>query len=484
MNRLASAGLSRSPVMHRTGGIGAALLGLACVAGSGAAAMDPRPNDPLARDILKQLIELNTTHAHGSTIAAQALAERFLAAGFAPADVAVLVPAEHPTKGNVVVRLHGKGHGAPVLYVGHLDVVEAKPEDWTFDPFKLTEKDGWLYGRGTMDMKGQDAAMAASLIRLKQEGYRPERDLVVAFTADEESGGDANGVDWLLRTHRNVVDAGLIINPDGGEAGIKSGRKLYVAVQTSEKVFLTLGLTVVDQGGHSSRPTAANPVYRLAAALTRVGQLRFPTHLTETTKLYFARRAELEQGQRQADMRAIASGTADAATVDRLSADVETNIMLRTTCTATLIDGGHAENALPQRARATVQCRVIPGETPDSVETILRNAIAEPSVAIGTITAARPSPESAPSAGLIRTVEAVSHELWPGVIVLPEMSPGATDSSYSRSLGIPSYGIDGTFDDLDDARAHGRDERVGVAAFSDEVEFTYRLMKRLSHARE
>ena len=462
----------------------AALLALAGAASAAAAPVEARANDPLAREILKQLIELNSTHAYGSTIAAQALADRFRAEGFAPADVMVLAPAEHPTKGNVVVRLHGKGHGTPVLYIGHLDVVEAKPEDWTYDPFKLTEKDGWLYGRGTMDMKGQDAAMAASLIRLHKEGYRPERDLIVAFTADEESGGDANGVDWLLSKHRNLVDAGIIINPDGGEAGIKSGRKLYVAVQTSEKVFLTLGLTVLDKGGHSSRPTAANPIYRLAAALTKLGQLRFPTHLTETTKLYFTRRAELEQGQLQADMRAIANGTAHAAAVERLSADVETNIMLRTTCTATMMDGGHAENALPQRARATVQCRVIPGETPASVETSLRIAIGDPSVEITTVTAARPSPESAPNAGLIRTVEAVSHELWPGVIVLPEMSPGATDSSYSRSAGIPSYGIDGTFDDLDDARSHGRDERVGIAAFSDEVEFTYRLMKRLSSARD
>jgi acetylornithine deacetylase/succinyl-diaminopimelate desuccinylase-like protein len=486
MNRVARPHRRRSSTINRASAsaTAAALFGLVYAGCAGAAPQETRANDGLARDILKQLIELNTTHAHGSTIAAQALAERFLAEGFAPADVTVLTPAEHPSKGNVVVRLHGKGHGAGVLYVGHLDVVEAKREDWTYDPFKLTEKDGWLYGRGTMDMKGQDAAMAASLIRLKKEGYRPERDLIVAFTADEESGGDANGVDWLLSKHRDAVEAGIIINPDGGEAGIKSGRKIYVAVQTSEKVFLTLGLTVLDKGGHSSRPTAANPIYRLAAALTRVGQLRFPTHLTETTKLYFARRAELEQGELQADMRAIASGTADAAAVDRLSADVETNIMLRTTCTATMMDGGHAENALPQRARATVQCRVIPGETPESVEAILRNAIAEPSVAISTVTAARPSPESAPNAGLIRTVEAVSHELWPGVLVLPEMSPGATDSSYSRSAGIPSYGIDGTFDDLDDARSHGRDERVGIAAFSDEVEFTYRLMKRLSSAHD
>lgn len=437
----------------------------------------------VAREVFRDLINLNTTHAHGSTEASKLLASRFLAEGFPASDVAVLVPEDHPTKGNLVVRLHGKGHGKPVLYAGHLDVVEAKREDWTVDPFKLTEKDGWFYGRGAIDMKGQDAAMVASLIRLKREGLVPERDLIVAFTADEESEGDANGVDWLLKTHRSVIDAGIVINPDGGEAGMKAGRKLYVAIQTSEKVFLTLGLTATDKGGHSSRPTAANPIYRMASALDRLSHLRFPTHLTETTKLYFARRAELEHGQLQSDMRAIANGSADAAAVDRLSSDVETNIMLRTTCTATMMDGGHAENALPQRARASIQCRVIPGETQESVAELIAKTVADPSVVVSTITPARPSPESAPNPELIRTVESVVHEVWPGVIVLPEMSAGATDSSYSRTAGIPSYGIDGMFDDLDDGRAHGRDERIGVAAFADEVDFTYRLMKRLVTAR-
>jgi acetylornithine deacetylase/succinyl-diaminopimelate desuccinylase-like protein len=435
---------------------------------------------PLARDLLQQLIEINSTHAHGSTVAAEALAQRFLAAGFAPADVVLLAPPDHPSKGNLVVRLHGTGKGTPILYIGHLDVVEAKREDWTFDPFKLTEQDGWLYGRGTIDMKGQDAALATDLIRLKREGFRPARDLIAAFTADEESGGDANGVDWLLKQHRELVNASIVINPDGGEAGMKSGRKLYVGVQTSEKVFLTFGLEATDKGGHSSRPAAGNPIYRMATALTRLAGFRFPVHLTDTTKLYFAGRAGLETGQRAADMRVVGNGSADAAAFDRLSADVETSIMLRTTCTATMMDGGHAENALPQRARATIQCRVIPGETPAAVESALRTAIGDPHVAISTITAARPSPESAPSPAVLGAVGRVVHEMWPGVIVLPEMSPGASDSTYTRAVGMPSYGIDGMFDDLDDARAHGRDERIGVAAFNEDVEFTYRLMKLLA----
>ena len=251
-------------------------------------------------------------------------------------------------------------------------------------------------------------------------------------------------------------------------------------MQTSEKVFLTFGLEATDKGGHNSRPAAGNPIYRMATALTRLAGYRFPVHLTDTTKLYFAGRAGLETGQRAADMRVVGNGSADAAAFDRLSADVETSIMLRTTCTATMMDGGHAENALPQRARATIQCRVIPGEMPEAVESALRTAIGDSRVTISTITAARPSPESAPSPAVLGAVGRVVHEMWPAVIVLPEMSPGASDSTYTRAVGMPSYGIDGMFDDLDDGRAHGRDERIGVVAFNEDVEFTYRLMKLLA----
>ncbi len=436
--------------------------------------------EPTPRALLEELVDLNTTHAYGSTAAAKLLQQHFLAAGFAAEDVTLVVPDADPTKGNLVVRLHGRGRGRPILYIGHLDVVEAKREDWSFDPFKLTEDAGWLYGRGVIDMKGQDVAMAVGLMRLKREGFKPARDLIVAFTADEEAGGDANGVEWLLSKHRDLVDAGIVINPDGGEAGMKSGRKLYVAIQTSEKTFLSFGLEAKDKGGHSSRPTADNPIYRLSAALSRLAQYRFPVDLTATTREYFARRSALEQGQLQSDMKAVGAGSADPAAIERLSAVVETNIMLRTTCTATMIDGGHAENALPQRARATIQCRVIPGESPESIEAALRTVIADPLIAISTITAAKPNPESALTPAILEAVQQTTRGIWPDVIVLPEMSPGATDSHFSRSVGMPSYGIDAMFDDLDDGRAHGRDERIGVVAFQQDVEFTYRLMKRLA----
>ena len=442
----------------------------------------PAETSALARKLLQELIAINTTHAQGSSGAAQWVANQLRDAGFADQDVRVLAPSEHPTKGNVVVRLHGRTKAKPILFIGHLDVVEAKREDWNFEPFALTEQDGWLYGRGTIDMKGQDTALLATLIRMKREGYVPARDIIAAFTADEEAGGAANGVKWLSTEHPELIDAGLVINPDGGEAAVKSGRKLYVAVQTSEKVFLTFALEVTDKGGHSSRPTSANPIYRLAKGLDRLSDFAFPVHLTETTKLYFTGRAQLETGQKKADMLAMGRSPLDPAAVQRLSADVETNIMLRTTCVTTLIEGGHAENALPQRARATLQCRLIPGESQDEVERRVVGVLADPTIQVSVVTPAIVSPDSVPAPAILESVARVTRSLWPGVIVLPEMSPGADDSIYPRNRGIPAYGIDGMFDDLDDGRAHGRDERIGVKAFDEELEFTYRLMKELSQA--
>ena len=440
---------------------------------------DPAASQLLGRTVLKDLVGIDSTHAHGSTGAARYVAARLIAGGFSPADVQVLIPPDHPTKGNVVVRLHGSGQGRPVLYIGHLDVVEARREDWTYDPFKLTEADGWLYGRGTIDMKGQDAAMIASLIRMKQEGFVPARDIIVAFTADEEAGGDASGIDWLLKTHRPMIDADIVINPDGGEAGMKKGRKLYVAIQTSEKVFVTYQLEAADKGGHSSRPTGANPIYRMARALDRLSDYAFPVDLTATTRAYFRARAPLESGQTRADMLDVASASPSAGAIARLSGQVETNIDLRTTCVTTMIDGGQGESALPERVRAVVQCRVIPGEVPSTIEARISSVIADPSIKISVFTPAELSPESPLSPRVVRAVETVAKSMWPEVVILPDMSAGASDSAFTRAAGMASYGVDGMFDDLDDGRAHGRDERIGVQAFSEELEFTYRLMKTL-----
>jgi acetylornithine deacetylase/succinyl-diaminopimelate desuccinylase-like protein len=458
---------------------GAALCVAAWIPGAYAARSEPPV--ALAREILAQLIAIKSTHEHGTTTAAAALAERFRAAGFAPADVIEVAPPDHPEQGNLVVRLHGKDKAKPVLYIGHLDVVEAKREDWNYDPFTLTEKDGWLYGRGTIDMKGQDAAVAATLIEMKRTGFVPDRDIIAAFTADEESTG-SNGVDFLLREHRALIDAEFAINPDGGEAGMKKGRRLYVGMQTSEKVFYTLKLTVTDKGGHSSRPTASNPIYRLSADLTRLAEFRFPVHLTDTTRAYFAARAKLESGQVRADMLSVSGPSPDPAAIDRLSQQVETSILLHSTCTVTQIAGGHAENALPQRVEAMLQCRILPGESLDGVRAQIAARIADPELQISVQTPGKPSPESPLTPRIVTAVERVTRSIWPGVIVLPSMSPGATDSLYLRGVGIPSYGIDAMFDDLDDGRAHGRDERIGVGVFSDEVKFTGALMREVSRA--
>ena len=458
----------------------AVLSALSATAVSAASLTPPPVDQALGRALLKELIEIDTQHDKGSTVAANAIAARLRAAGFADADINVLAPPDHPTKGNVVVRLRGQGKARPILYICHLDVVNARREDWTTDPFKLVEKDGWFYGRGTIDMKSQDAATLESLIRLKREGFRPKGDIIVAFTADEEAGGDAIGVQWLVSKHRELVDAGLVINPDGGEAGVKHGKKLYLGVQTSEKVYATYRLDVTDKGGHSSRPTPANPIFRLSRGLDRLGAYRFPVHVTDTARLYFAGRAKLERGQMAADMLSMASASPDPAAVARLSDIVETNIVFRTTCTATEISGGHAESALPQRASATIQCRVIPGEPLDGIKAQLVKVLDDPSIRITDVDPGEASPESPPAPKLLKTIEAVKNSMWPEAVLLPLMSAGATDSAFTRLGGMPSYGVDASWDDLDDGRAHGQDERIGVQVFDEEVEFTYRLMKALA----
>jgi len=435
----------------------------------------------LGHAILKQLIEINTTAAHGSTAAAQAIYDRLQNAGFSGDDLHILAPANHPERANVVARLRGKNLARPILYIGHLDVVEALREDWSMDPFALNQQDGWLYGRGTIDMKGQDTAVLTSLITLKQQGFVPERDIIVAFTADEEEG-DANGVEWLLKEHRPLVDAALAINPDGGEAGMEHGKRRYLVMQTSEKIYITYKLEVTDKGGHSSRPTPQNPIYRLAHALDRLSGFQFPVHLTDTTKLYFTRRAELETGQLKADMLQMAKAHPSPAAMQRLSADINTNILMRTTCTATMLEGGHAENALPQRAGVTIQCRVVPGETPESVQKQLAGVIRDGSVSIKSISTPVLSPESIPTREVMQPLEELVHTMWPEVAVMPQMSPGASDSIYTRAAGIPTFGIDAMFTDIDDDRFHGRDERISEEAFLQELDFTRRLMQRLSAA--
>jgi acetylornithine deacetylase/succinyl-diaminopimelate desuccinylase-like protein len=444
-----------------------------------AGAPPPPADRELGRDLLKTLVEIDTTHAHGSTLAAKAIEEWMLTAGFAPGDVMFIAPDDSPAKGNLVVRFRGRHAAKPILFLGHLDVVEAKPEDWSVDPFKLTEQEGYFYGRGTFDMKDGDAALAESLIRLKREHFIPDRDLIVAFTADEEAGGDANGPAFLLKDHRELIDAEFAINLDGGGGDLKDGKRLYFEVGTSEKTYVTYTLETTSPGGHGSLPGPDNAIYRLADGLSRLERFKFPVMLTATTRQSFRELARIDPGPSSADRLAVAADPPDFDAAERLSRNVRLNAQLRTTCVATLVSGGHAENALPQRARSTIQCRMMPGDAESHVQSLLLGVLDDPAIRVTLDALPIVSPESPPTPRIMATVAALAHSLWPGVPVIPTMATGFSDDRHTRNAGIPSYDVSGVWMDVDENRAHGRDERVGVEAFDESVEFTYRLMKTM-----
>ena len=437
----------------------------------------PSAQDERLRAIYKELVEINTVDPTGdNTRAAEAMAARLRAAGFPAADVQVLIPA--PGKGNLVARLRGTGARRPLLLLAHLDVVEARREDWTTDPFTLVEKDGYFYGRGTSDDKAMAAIWIATLIRLREEGYRPDRDVIVALTADEETG-PANGVSWLVSAHRDLVDAELALN-EGAGGRMQGGRYLANGIQASEKVFESFRLEVTNAGGHSSLPRKDNAIYRLAAGLGRLAAFDFPVQLSEVTRAYFDRMAALTAGAEAQDMKAVLRTPPDPQAVARLSQSALDNALMRTTCVATRLDAGHAENALPQMARAIVNCRTLPGTPAGEVQATLVRVLADDAISVTPVAPAKPSPPSPLTPDVMGPVEQVTAEMWPGVPVLPVMGTGATDSLYLRQAGIRAYGVSGLFGEIDDNRAHGRDERMGVRQLSEGREFLYRLVKRLS----
>ena len=447
-----------------------------------ATAQEPTAHDRAARAILEELVEINTTDSSGSTTtAAEAMAARLKAAGFPDADVQVLGP--NPRKGNLVARLRGRGPGRPILLLAHLDVVEARKEDWSpdIDPFTFLERDGFFYGRGTSDDKAQAAIWIATLIRLKEEGFVPARDLVVALTADEE-GGTSNGVAWLLRNDRPAIDAEYCLN-EGGGGEMKNGRRVANVVEAAQKIYHSVSLEVRNPGGHSSLPRKDNAIYRHAAGLTRLAAWEFPVQLNEVTRGYFAALASTETGQIAADMRAVAQAVPDPAVAKRLAdGSPHYNALMRTTCVPTRLQGGHADNALPQLARAVVNCRLLPGADPREVDATLERVLADDGIAMSGMWQAVASPPSPLRADVMAAVERHTKELWPGVIVVPTMATGATDGLMLRNAGIPTYGVDGIFTDVDDDRAHGKDERVGAREFYEGREFLYRLVKSLSAA--
>ena len=430
---------------------------------SAAAQMDDAATRQMAHDILKQLIEINTTDSVGSvTAASEAMAQRFRDAGFSDSDIHVLGPNDR--KKNVVVRLHGSGKHKPVLLIGHLDVVEARREDWTTDPFQLVEKDGYFYGRGTTDMKDGDAIMAATLIRLKKEGFVPSRDIILAMTADEE-GGTSNGVDWLIKNHRELIDAEFVLNHDGGGVEMDKGKLQFMDVNATEKLYGDYVLTATNPGGHSSIPVPDNAIYELANALARLEHYQFPFELNNITRAYYERLAKVEKGQRAADMQAILKNPPDMAAVARLSKDRIDNSLMHTTCVATRLSGGHANNALPQTAQANVNCRILPGHSLEETRLAIEKVVADPKVKVqfrennnvlmdhGSNRSSYVPP--APRKEVFDPLDKVVAEMWPGVPVLPSMSTGASDGVYTNAAGMPTYAISGVAYDRDDIRAHG-----------------------------
>ena len=450
----------------------------------------PPGHERLGRDLLRELIQTDTTHSTGNvTAASESMAARLVAAGFPKADVQVVGPSEK--KRNLVARYRGTGSRKPILFIAHLDVVEARREDWSFDPFTLIEQDGYFYGRGTLDQKGGAATLVAAFIRLRQEGWTPDRDLIVALTADEE-GGSENGVSWLLANRRDLIDAEYCINVDSGGGELRAGKVTAMQVQAAEKVFASFTLTVKNPGGHSSLPTKDNAIYRLAAGLQRLAAFEFPVRLNDTTRAYFERTAPTA-GEKAADMRVLAKESPKAES-DRAAARLSAtspffNALLHTTCVPTLLQGGHAENALPQTAQATVNCRILPNDDPATVRQTIERVLADHQIVVAPIAPAISSPPSPLAPEIFKAIEIAARAVWGGtaeardraeVRIVPYMETGATDGLFLRNAGMPVYGVSGIAYDPDDMRAHGKDERILVKSFVEGLDFVYQLTKALA----
>jgi acetylornithine deacetylase/succinyl-diaminopimelate desuccinylase-like protein len=467
---------------HAQSGFCAALIAALIVAAPASLRAEAlTPLQQRAFDIYKELVEIDTTTATGDTKqAADAMAARLRAAGFAESDVQVFSPA--PRKGNLVARLRGSGARKPILLLAHIDVVPAKREDWSMDPFKLIEKDGYYYGRGSADDKFMAAAFVTNMIRYKQEGYKPDRDIILALETDEEIlDANALGIQWLLKNHRDLIDAEFALN-EGGGVGLKDGKAIRNSVQTTEKVSQGYLLSVKNPGGHSSVPLKDNAIYHLAEGLVRLSKFSFPHKFNDTTRAYFERMAQFENEQTAADIRAALSDKPDPSSISftRLAANPAYNAQLRTTCVATMLEGGHAINALPQLATAKVNCRIMPGEPVDEVKATLERVLADDQIVVTQLGQPVLSAPSALHEEIMGKIEKLSQEFWPGAVVLPVMSTGATDGSYLRNAGMPTYGHSGLANDIRENRAHGKDERVMVKSFYEGDEYLYRLVKMLA----
>jgi acetylornithine deacetylase/succinyl-diaminopimelate desuccinylase-like protein len=478
-------------LLHASRILGTALVALAASSVNAQSAPPPSPttltpHQRAAREIYKQLIEINTVDSVGSvTKAAQAMAARFRAAGFPANDVKVIVPAGHPTKGNIFVRYRGRGGPPakkPILLLAHLDVVAAQRADWPRDPFILHEENGYFLGRGTSDDKAMAAIFVANLLQMKQQGIVPDRDLILALTADEENG-DANGAEWLAKDHKDLIDAAYAINEGGGGA-LADGKPIYQSIQAAEKVYVDFTITATNPGGHSSVPRPDNAIYELSQALLRISHYQFPVALNDVTRPFLEETAKVEPRAEMASaMRALAANPADSSAAATLSTDPRFASMLRTSCVATRLSGGHAYNALPQRATANINCRVAPTSSFEATRDALVRAIADTGISIdytivpngkfgAAVTPVDPE--------LLAVTKALTKQMWGDIPVIPTMSTGATDGKYTRAVGIPTFGVSGLFSEPGETNAHGRDEKLRVKSFYDGLAFLDQLVRRLS----
>ena len=446
-------------------------------------------HERLAREVYSELVGINTMDTVGSTTrAARAMATRFLAAGFPAEDVTILIPAGDSTKGNLVVRYHGRG-GAnaqkPILLLAHIDVVAALRSDWSRDPFQLQEDNGFFYGRGSSDDKAMAAIFVANLLQYKAEGWKPDRDLILALTAAEE-GGDNNGAAWLVSQHRQLIDAEYALNEGGGGTLTGNGpdvHPLYNSIQAGEKVPENYTLTVKNSGGHSSVPRPDNAIYALANALARLGRFTFPVALNPVSREFFSQTAKVETPVMAAAMRAIVANPRDGAAAAKLSTDARYASMLRTTCVATRLAGGHANNALPQTASANVNCRIVPTSSIAETRATLVRVFADTSVVISFTTRERekfPASSKAIDPKLLAEATTLTRSMWGNIPVVPVMSTGATDGRYLRAAGIPTYGVSGIFSLGGETNAHGRDEKLRTKSFYEGLDFLDKLVKRLA----
>ena len=457
----------------------AALVLLAILSAVSEAQTVSNPNDALARSVLKELIEINTAPSGGQMSRAnRAMARRLLAAGYAARDVQLAGP--NAKFQNLVVRLRGRDRSAkPILLMAHIDVVDARRSDWSMDPFVLTERDGYYYGRGTTDNKGGAAVLVANMLRWKQEKYVPSRDVIMVLTTDEETSAE-DGIMWLIKHTPELKNAEYALNTDAGGLWERGGKPTAFYVQSSEKMYQTFTIEASNRGGHSSVPRADNAIYALAKGLSRIEAYRFPTMYNDVTRASFAKSVALESGQQAEDMRAAARGDTSGAAIDRLSTEPAFNGNLRTTCVATMLAGGHAENALPQKATATVNCRIFPGVEARAVQATLQRIVDDTVLNVVPTGQSTPSPASPLRDDVFGTVESLAKSMWPGAIAIPVMENGATDGLYLRNLGVPVYGVSGPLYDMSDDRAHGQDERLSVRHFNQVRELWYRMVKALT----